>query len=50
MGHGAIVGTHALKSGSPPADNGLAVACNLPLVFIPLPALVVGLLLAVGAF
>jgi hypothetical protein len=50
MGHGAIVGTQGLNPGSPTADNEIAVAFNLPLVLIPLPALVIGLLLAVGAF
>jgi len=50
MGHGAIVGTQGLNSGGPAADKGIAVAFNLPLVLIPLPALVVGLLLAVGVF
>jgi hypothetical protein len=49
MGHGAIVGTQGLNPGSPAADKGIAVAFNLPLVLIPLPALVVGLLQAVGA-
>jgi hypothetical protein len=50
MGHGAIVGTQGLNPGSPATDKGIAVAFNLPLVLIPLPALVVGLLQAVGAF
>jgi hypothetical protein len=50
MGHGAIVGTQGLNKGDPAADKGLAVAFNLPLVLVPLPALVIGLLLALGAF
>jgi hypothetical protein len=50
MGHGAIVGTQGLNQGSPSADKGPAVALNLPLFLIPLPALIIGLLQAVGAF
>jgi hypothetical protein len=49
VGHGAIVGTKGLNQGSPAADKEIAVAINLPLVLVPLPALVIGLLLAVGA-
>jgi hypothetical protein len=50
MGHGAIVGIRGLNQGGPAADKGFTVAFNLPLLLIPLPALVVGLLLAVSAF
>jgi len=50
MGHVAIVGTRGLNQGGPAADNGNTVAFNLPLLLVPLPALVIGLLLAVGAF
>jgi len=50
MGHGAIVGTQGLNQGGPAADKGIAVALNVPLVLVPLPALVIGLLLALGAF
>jgi hypothetical protein len=48
--HAAIVGTRRLNQGDPAADNGIAVAIKLPLLLVPLPALVIGLLLAVGAF
>jgi hypothetical protein len=47
MGHDAIVWLNQTRSAT---DKELAVARNLPLVLIPLPALVIGLLLAVGAF
>jgi hypothetical protein len=50
VGHGAIVGTKALNQAGPAADKGIAVAPNLPLFLIPLPAFIIGLLLAVGAF
>jgi hypothetical protein len=47
MGHAAIVWLNQTRSA---ADKELAVALNLPLVLVPLPALVIGLLLAVDAF
>jgi hypothetical protein len=50
MGHAAIVGPERLNKLRPAADKGSAVAFNLPLVLIPVPVLVIGLLLAVGAF
>jgi hypothetical protein len=50
MGHGAIVGTRGLNQGGAAADKGITLALNLPLLLVPLPALVIGLLLAVGAF
>jgi len=49
VGHAAIVGTKGLNQGSPAADKGTTVAFNLPLFLVPLPALVLGLLRAVGA-
>jgi hypothetical protein len=50
MGHGAIVGTGGLNQDGSATDKGSTVAFNLPLLLVPLPALVIGLLLAVGAF
>jgi hypothetical protein len=50
MGHGAIVGTGGLNQHGPAADKGSTVAFNLPLLLVPLPALVVGLLVAAGVF
>jgi hypothetical protein len=47
--HAAILGTKGLNQLGPAADKEIAVAFNLPLVLIPVPALVIGLLLALGA-